>query len=63
MKNNDRKYISLLSLMPLLIAGAPAFAQGDGAVAYPEGNGVARYRILMRLCRGQRPGLLNLQPR
>ncbi len=41
MKNNDRKYISLLSLTPLLIAGAPAFAQGDGSVAYPEGNGAA----------------------
>ena len=25
MKNNDRKYISLLSLLPLLIAGVPAF--------------------------------------
>ncbi|WP_077221333.1 YadA-like family protein, partial [Escherichia coli] len=41
MKNNDRKYISLLSLIPLLIAGAPAFAQSDGSVAYPEGNGAA----------------------
>ncbi len=63
MKNNYRKYNSLLSLLPLLIAGVPAFSSGDGSVAYPEGNGVARYRILMRLCRGQRPGLLNLQPR
>ncbi|EFF1170108.1 hypothetical protein SBJ97_005202 [Escherichia coli] len=41
MKNNDWKYISLLSLIPLLIAGAPAFAQSDGSVAYPEGNGAA----------------------
>lgn len=25
-KYNDRKYISLLSLLPLLIAGVPAFS-------------------------------------
>ncbi|HCB4116183.1 TPA: hypothetical protein MY461_004964 [Escherichia coli] len=41
MKNNDRKYISLLSLLSLLIAVVPAFSQGDGSVAYPEGNGAA----------------------
>lgn len=30
MKNNDRKYISLLSLLPLLIAGVPAFRRVTG---------------------------------
>lgn len=41
MKNNDRKYVSLLSLMPFLIAAVPAFAQAEGAVAYPGANGSA----------------------